>query len=225
MHRRLQTYQATTCHRSGLLAVALFSLLGLASCTPYATYPPLNEVEPLLPGLYPVPQVMGKALRTAYDKTAGTLQEGDEQPTLVFALPDGISVGNWRQIGVETGVEGAREITEEDYQSGVPFWSVEQVRIRNHRAEVDVIFPTSDEYQRATVLFQSSPFNSFEVTFFQRWRIPVAIPPFTHPDGQQPDAKDDGDDMEPDSDVGIDHAAEGAQEPAESSDGLAPAES
>lgn len=210
MHRRLQDHQASPRLRSSLLAMALLSLLGLASCTPYATFPPLNNVEPLLPGLYPVPQVMGKSLRTAYDKTSGTVLEGDEQPTLVFALPDGISAGNWRQIGVETGVEGAREITEEDYQNGVPFWSIEQVRIRNHRAEVDVIFPTADEYQRATVILESDPFTAFEVTFFQRWRIPVDVPAFTQPDGQASEAEQEDEEPAADSERAADSDSEAA---------------
>lgn len=225
MHRRLQDHQASPCHRSGLLAMALLSLLGLASCTPFATFPPLNDVEPLVPGIYPVPQVMGKALRTAYDKTAGTLQEGDEQPVLVFALPDGISVGNWGNVGIQTGVESARAITQADHENGVPFWSIEQVRVRNLQAEVDVIFPTSDDYQRATVLFESSPFNSFEVTFFQRWRTPVAVPPFTYPEGQQPESGNSEDDMAATPDAVPDDAGEEAQAPAASSDEPAPAES
>ena len=179
MHRRLQD-------RIAFLPLVLISLLGVVACTPYATYPPMSDVEPLVPGLYPVPQVMGKSLQTAYDKTSGNLSEGDEAPALVYAIPAGISSGNWKQIGTLTQIEGARALTESDYEAGVPFWSVEQVRIRNHRAEVDVVFPTPDGFERATVILDSDPFTAFEVQFFQRWRVPVDKPAFTYPKNQPP---------------------------------------
>ena len=174
MHRRLLD-------RFAFLPLVLFCMMGVVACTPYATYPPMSDVEPLVPGLYPVPQVMGKSLQTTYDKTSGNVLEGDAAPPLVYALPDGISEGNWKQVANITQVDGARALTEADYQAGMPFWSVEQVRIRNHRAEVDVIFPTMDGFERATVILESDPFTSFEVKFFQRWRTPVEKPAFTHP--------------------------------------------
>ena len=180
MHRRLHD-------RFAFLPLVLLSMLGVVACTPYATFPPMSDVEPLVPGLYPVPQVMGKSLETAYDKTSTSLSGGgDEVPALVYALPAGISVGNWKQIGNHTGVEGARSLTQADYEAGVPFWSVEQVRIRNQRAEVDVIFPTDDGFERATVILESDPFTAYEVKFFQRWRVPVEKPVFTHPSNKGP---------------------------------------
>ncbi len=179
MHRRLQD-------RFAFLPLVLLCMLGVVACTPYATYPPMSNVEPLLPGLYPVPQVMGKSLQTAYDKTSGSLSEGEEAPTLVYAIPAGISGGNWKQVGNLTSVKGARALTEDDYQAGSPFWSVEQVRIRNHRAEVDVVFPTTEGFERATVILESDPFTSFKVKFFQRWRVPVEKPAFTHPSNKAP---------------------------------------
>ena len=92
MHRRLH-------ERIAFFPVVLLSLLGAVACTPYATYPPMSDVEPLVPGLYPVPQVMGKSLKAAYDKTSGNLSEDGNAPALVYALPEGIS-----QIGTRTNV-------------------------------------------------------------------------------------------------------------------------
>ncbi|MBC02133.1 MAG: hypothetical protein CMJ34_02355 [Phycisphaerae bacterium] len=183
MHRRLH-------ERIAFFPVVLLSLLGAVACTPYATYPPMSDVEPLVPGLYPVPQVMGKSLKAAYDKTSGNLSEDGNAPALVYALPEGISPGNWKQISNLTGIEGARALTGDDYEAGVPFWSIEQVRIRNQRAEVDVVFPISDGFERATVILEAEPFRAYEVKFFQRWRVPVDKPAFTQPGRQSTTMED-----------------------------------
>ena len=152
--------------------LGVLSLVIVAACAPYATYPPVAGGRSLAAGVYPIPQVMAKSLQTAYDKTAPTLDDGSGQPDLVYALPAGIPEGVWGQVGVDSEIEGARQLDEASYADGVPFWSVEQVRVRNHRAEVDVIFPVADGFERATVILDSDPFTAFEVTFFQRWRVP-----------------------------------------------------
>ncbi|MBQ73102.1 MAG: hypothetical protein CMJ67_09390 [Planctomycetaceae bacterium] len=212
MHRRLQD-------RFAFFPLVMLCMLGVVACTPYATYPPMNEVEPLLPGLYPVPQVMGKSLQTAYDKTSGNVLEGEEVPPLVYAIPAGISDGNWKQVGNIIDVQGARALTEDDYQSGMPFWSVEQVRIRNHRAEVDVVFPTPDGFERATVILESDPFTAFEVKFFQRWRVPVEKPAFTHPSNKAPEAPEGQEDETPAQQAGLEAEAVVAPEPQAPSNG------
>lgn len=161
-------------------------LAGLASCTPYSTYPPVETGEAILPWMYPMPQVMASSLRTTYEKTVGPLELPDGTPPLVFALPAGISEGVWTQVGLETDIDGARPMTEDDMFAGVGIWAVEQVRIRNQRAEVDVIFPVPDGYERATVILQSNPFEPYRVEFFQRWRVPVEPPVYTGPDSETP---------------------------------------
>lgn len=191
MHRSHQNHPVHLLRRFASLALAMVFIIGGVACTPFATYPPVSGIEPLAPGLYPVPQVMGKSLRTAYDKSLGTFEQDGETPELVFALPAGISAGNWRQVAVQSGVEGARQLTASDYEDGVPFWFIEQVRIRNQRAEVDVVFPVDDEYERATVILESDPFTAYEVKFFQRWRVPVDQPEFTFPAGQAPQEESD----------------------------------
>lgn len=159
--------------------VPVLLLTAVAACTPYSTYPPVETGEALVPWMYPVPQVMSKSLRTAYEKTVGALEVPNGRPDLVFALPEGVSTGVWDQVGVDTGIDGARSMTEEDMALGTPVWSIEQVRVRNLRAEVDVIFPVTDGYERATLILESEPFKPFVVKFFQRWRVPVEPPVFT----------------------------------------------
>lgn len=161
-------------------AVSVVAFLGLSvlvgGCTPYSTYPPVSNAEVILPWMYPMPQVMASSLRTTYDKTAPALEAESGRPELVFVLPEGISQGVWRSVAVDSGVDGARAMNESDVEAGTPVWAVEQVRVRNDRAEVDVIFPTTNGYERATVILESKPFQPYRVSFFQRWRVPVDAP-------------------------------------------------
>ncbi len=157
----------------------LVVVAAVSGCTPYSTYPPDDTGEALVPWMYPMPQLMSKSLRTTYDKTVAGLDTADGTPTLVFALPADISGGVWDQVGVDTGVDGARPMVLEDVELGTPVWAIEQIRVRNLRAEVDVIFPVRTGYERATVILESEPFRPFEVAFFQRWRVPVEAPGFT----------------------------------------------
>jgi hypothetical protein len=170
----------------------LFIALGLSSvgCTPHATFPSDGGTEILAPGMYPAPQLMGMGLKVAYEKTVGDLSlvpasvEGDAagQPALVYALPEGVSRGDWKQIGIQTEIESAREVTRADITNGTPIWAVKQLRIRSNRAEVDVIYPSGgDLYQLATVIFKSEPFRPFKFQAFQRWLIPEDAPVCNHP--------------------------------------------
>ncbi len=161
----------------------------VSACTPYSTYPPDDTGEALVPWMYPMPQLMSKSLRTTYDKTAGALDTADGLPTLVYAIPADISTGVWQQVGVDTGIEGARPMTEADMFQGTPVWAIEQIRVRNLRAEVDVLFPVNTGYERATVIFESEPFKPFTVKFFQRWRVPVDPPFYTRPKADGPEAE------------------------------------
>ena len=161
----------------------------VSACTPYSTYPPDDTGEALVPWMYPMPQLMSKSLRTTYDKTAGALDTADGLPTLVYAIPADISTGVWQQVGVDTGIEGARQMTEADMFQGTPVWAIEQIRVRNLRAEVDVLFPVNTGYERATVILESEPFKPFNVKFFQRWRVPVDPPVYTGPKAEEPEVE------------------------------------
>ena len=176
--------QQITVLRSITIFATLLLVVVVGGCTPYSTFPPVASGEVQVPWMYPMPQVMAKALQTTYDKTAPALEAETGRPTLVYSLPAGISGRVWRQVGIDTGLEGAREWNQADLDAGTPIWSVEQVRIRNKRAEVDVIFPVSEGYERATVIFEALPLGPYEVTFFQRWRVAVDAPVFARPDDE-----------------------------------------
>ena len=164
-------------------------IAAVSACTPYSTFPPDDTGEALVPWMYPMPQLMSKSLRTTYDKTAGALDTADGLPTLVYAIPADISTGVWQQVGVDTGIEGVRQMTEADMFQGTPVWAIEQIRVRNLRAEVDVLFPVNTGYERATVILESEPFKPFNVKFFQRWRVPVDPPVYTGPKAEEPEVE------------------------------------
>ena len=187
--------------RSTILVASLLMVVIVGGCTPYSTYPPVAQAEVQVPWMYPMPQVMAKALQTTFDKTTPPLEAESGRPMLVYALPEGISQRVWRQVGIDTGSEGAREWNEADLDAGTPIWSVEQVRIRNKRAEVDVIFPVSEGYERATVILEALPLAPYQVKFFQRWRVAVDTPAFSRPKDQ------------PAADDGADSGSPGAAEP------------
>ena len=169
--------------------LAVVAIVAVSACTPYSTFPPDDTGEALVPWMYPMPQLMSKSLRTTYDKTAGALDTADGLPTLVYAIPADISTGVWQQVGVDTGIEGARQMTEADMFQGTPVWAIEQIRVRNLRAEVDVLFPVNTGYERATVILESEPFKPFNVKFFQRWRVPVDPPVYTGPKAEEPEVE------------------------------------
>ena len=171
---------------------ALVVALGLSSvgCTPHATFPSDSGTEILAPGMYPAPQLMGMGLKATYEKTVGDLPfveasvagEAAAPPALVYALPSGVSAGDWKQIGIQTDIDGAREVTRADITNGTPVWEVKQLRIRSNRAEVDVVYPSGgDVYQLATAIFKSEPFGPFRLQSFQRWLIAEDMPTCHHP--------------------------------------------
>lgn len=173
----------------GLVAVSVTSLGGIA-CTPYATFPSDGGSVVLTPGVYPVPQLMGKGLSETYARTVGDLalvQSADADaeatpPPLIYALPSGVNGRDWRQVGILTEVESAREATVADIEAGVPVWEIKQVRVRSNRAEVDVVYPSSgDLYQLATLVYTSEPFRAYQLDVFQRWLIPADRPTCENP--------------------------------------------
>ncbi|MHC4245806.1 MAG: hypothetical protein ACYSUU_03290 [Planctomycetota bacterium] len=175
---------------AGLIAISAASFAAIA-CTPYATFPPDGGSVVLTPGVYPVPQLMGKALSETYARTVGDLElvspaaaEGEAtSPPLIYALPSGISSSDWRQIGILTEVDSAREVTLADIDAGLPIWEIRQVRVRSNRAEVDVAYPSSgDLYQLATLVYLSEPFRAYQLDVFQRWLIPADRPTCVNPD-------------------------------------------
>lgn len=173
----------------GFVAISAASF-GVIACTPYATFPSDSDSVVLTPGVYPVPQLMGKALSETYARTMGDLElvppvvAGEEATPapLIYALPSGINERDWRQVGILTGVDSAREVTMADIEAGLPIWEIKQVRVRSNRAEVDVAYPSSgDLYQLATLVYEAEPFRAYQLDVFQRWLIPADRPVCENP--------------------------------------------
>ena len=185
----------------GRVCVSLLTLVVfLGGCTPYATFPPVGKGEVAVPWMHPIPDVMGKALGETYERTSDAFVSEADAVDLVYGLPAGITSGVWTRVGIDTGVPNARMLTAEDVTEGTPAWLVEQVRIRNKRAEVDVIYPTPGEsHMRATVIFEAQPFGAYKMTHFQRWQsrvddpvysLPVDLPTEAEPEAGTPESTD-----------------------------------
>lgn len=191
----------------------------VGGCTPYATYPPVASGEVAVPWMHPLPDVMGKALGDTYRRTSDSFVSAGTPIEFVYGLPEGITVGVWTRVGVDTGIDDARMATADDLTSGTPIWVVEQVRIRNQRAEVDVIYPTpGGAYSRATVILETKPFGAYEIAFFQRWQTRVDDPVFSLPidlptdDGDEPGAEAEAEAVSPQVEVEVEVESESAVE-------------
>ena len=160
-------------------ALLLVTVFASSACTPMATYPPEAKAEPALPWMYPIPQVMAKSLASTYTKTIGTVD--GTQPGLVYNLPADIPVGVWKQVGIDTGIAGARPATPQDMLDGTSIWTVERIAIRGQKAQVDVVYPDGKIYQLASVTLRAEPFQPFHVSAFQRFLIAKATPEVNYP--------------------------------------------
>lgn len=158
-------------------AILAMLVLWCSACTPMSTYPTEGKGEALLPWMYPVPQVMAKSLAETYRKTVPNGAEADHP--LVYNLPAGISERVWKQVAIDTQIEGARAATPEDYENGTMVWSVQRVAVRGLKAKVDVVYQSGSVHQLAIVSLTSPPLGLFNVTAFQRLLI-TTDPPAIH---------------------------------------------
>ncbi len=154
----------------GLRLVLLSILVPLfCSCTPLATYPPVEGTHFLAPWIAPCPEVMAEGLRYAH------VQTGKDEP-LIFNLPPGTTMLVWKDVQKRLG-DDAEPMSE----PGQMTWTVEQVRIRGLKAEVDVGYPDGNTYQLMTVKLKSTAFGKFVPDYVQRWFIPLAEPTPNYP--------------------------------------------
>ena len=168
-------------HNLPIRRTALLAMLVLccSACTPMSTYPTEGKGEALLPWMYPVPQVMAKSLAETYRKTVPSGAEADHP--LVFNLPAGISERVWKQVAIDSKIEGARAATPQDFEDGTMVWTVERVAVRGLKAKVDVIYQSGNVYQLAIVSLASPPLGLFDVTAFQRLLINTDTPELNNP--------------------------------------------
>ena len=168
-------------HNKTILSSLFLAMLAVlcASCTPLSTFPTEGKGEPLLPWMYPVPQVMAKSLARTYEKTVPADSKSDHP--LLFNLPEGVSEKVWKQVAIDTGIEGARPANQEDLDNGSMIWSVQRVAVRGLKVKVDVVYQVDDVYQLAIVSLTSPPLQPFSVTAFQRLLISADKPVINHP--------------------------------------------
>jgi hypothetical protein len=168
-------------HNKTILSSLFLAMLAVlcASCTPLSTFPTEGKGEPLLPWMYPVPQVMAKSLARTYEKTLPSDSRSDHP--LLFNLPEGVSENVWKQVAIDTGIEDARPATQEDLDNGSMIWSVQRVAVRGLKVKVDVVYEVDDVYQLAIVSLTAPPLQPFRVTAFQRLLISADKPVINNP--------------------------------------------
>lgn len=192
-------------HNKTILSSLFLAMLAVlcASCTPLSTFPTEGKGEPLLPWMYPVPQVMAKSLARTYEKTLPSDSRPDHP--LLFNLPEGVSENVWKQVAIDTGIEGARAATQEDLDNGSMIWSVQRVAVRGLKVKVDVVYEVDDVYQLAIVSLTAPPLQPFRVTAFQRLLISADKPVINYPVDESVEEISTNEDLE----VSLEESSEG----------------
>ena len=149
-----------------VLSVFLF-----ASCTPVATYPPIETDAALSfadSSNEPVPTILAEVITYAHEHCGG-------MEVIVFNLPEGINATTY-------------DIVSEKLGGALPMKTLNQIayhiielRVRGFDADADILFPTtSGGYGLATIHLDSSLFNAWAVTRDRVWLIPTNSPPPPH---------------------------------------------
>tara|TARA_B100001750_G_C15433391_1_gene559522 strand:+ start:230 stop:754 length:525 start_codon:yes stop_codon:yes gene_type:complete len=151
-------------------------LLCSFSCTPIATYPPIENrtakkfTEKVSE---PVPTILATTIKYAFDKFGG-------METIVFNLPEGLDEKIYSRVIKR--LNNATAITD-DKQAA---YHIVQLRVRGLKAEADVLFPAlgwdeggwlsadhTSEYRMATIHLEGSLVDEWKVTRDRVWRVPV----------------------------------------------------
>lgn len=142
----------------------LFILLVCASCTPIATYPPIENkaVENYSKNVNePVITILATAFEYAFDHFGG-------MDPIVFNLPKGMSATAYARVSEK--LNGALPMTE----AGQPAYHVVELRVRGFHADVDMFFPSaSGTYEMATIHLEASLIDKWHVTRDRVWLVPV----------------------------------------------------
>ena len=143
----------------------LIILLVCASCTPNATYPPIENktVENYSKNVNePVITILATAFEYALDHFGG-------MDTIVFNLPMGMSATAYARVSEK--INGALPMTE----VGQPAYHVVELRVRGFHADVDMFFPSaSGGYEMATIHLEASLIDRWHVTRDRVWLVPVS---------------------------------------------------
>ena len=142
----------------------LIILLVCVSCTPIATYPPIENktVENYSKNVNePVITILATTFEYAFDHFGG-------MDSIVFNLPKGMGATTYARVSEKLG--GALPMTE----AGQPAYHVVELRVRGFHADVDIFFPSaSGTYEMATIHLEASLIDKWHVTRDRVWLVPV----------------------------------------------------
>ncbi len=152
--------------RAGCTFLA-WSLLVIAGCTPWATYPPVEgSVDLSDPDLSPIPELMADAIRYTHTRDG---REGE----IVFNLPPGTPRSVYQAVIKRLG--DGRAMTDPAEVA----YHVTEIRVRTLESEVDVIHTRPDDGtpEQMTISFRQNLLTGFRVERVRAWRYPVDVPP------------------------------------------------
>ena len=142
----------------------LIILLICASCTPIATYPPIENktVENYSKNVNePVITILATAFQYAFEHFGG-------MDTIVFNLPKGMSATAYTRVAQK--LDDALPMAE----PGQPAYHVVELRVRGFHADIDMFFPSaSGTYEMATIHLEASLIDKWRVTRDRVWLVPV----------------------------------------------------
>ncbi len=148
------------------LAPALDLTVILCSCTPWATYPPIEGAAALGdPTLEPIPTLMAEAIRYVYDR------DDSEPHEVAINLPPNIPARVYDQVITRLG--GGRPMLGPDVNA----YHIHAVRLRALEAEVDVIYPGGAGVPEfMTLSFKQDLLKGWYVNRARKWRFRVEVP-------------------------------------------------
>ena len=147
---------------------ALLIFVFIASCTPVATYPPVENSVALVfsdSSNEPIPTILEKTLVYAREHFGG-------MDTVVFNLPSGVNEDTYIIVAEKIG--DAVPMTDPSQLA----YHVTELRKRPFHAEADIIFPASGgRYEQATIYLSSSLSKPWEVKRERIWLVPITTLP------------------------------------------------
>ena len=144
-----------------------WSVLVIAGCTPWATYPPMEGSVGLSdPDLSPIPELMADAIRHIHARDG---QEGEIVFNLPYGTPRSVYQAVIKRLGDGRAMTDPAEVA----------YHVTEIRVRTFESEVDVIHVRPDDGtpEQMTVSFRQNLLTGFRVERVKAWRYPVHVPP------------------------------------------------
>ncbi len=158
-----------TCYTS-LMKYLLISFVALvfSSCSPVATYPPI-EIDTAVSfsnsSYEPVPTILVTTIEYAHDHYGGI-------ESVVYNLPKGMSSETYDIVTSRVAKSKPLE------NAGEQAYHITELRVRGLKAEADIVFPRAGGGNETATLYLSKSFtNPWRVNRERIWLIPVAQAP------------------------------------------------